>query len=67
MRVKQKPLLIKATDVQRLLALSDRQARRVLQQVRNFYQKQSQQPVTFKEFSHYTGLDLETMYGQLNY
>ncbi|HEY4197706.1 MAG TPA: hypothetical protein VGM63_19335 [Mucilaginibacter sp.] len=67
MRVKQKPLLIKTNDVQRLLALSDRQARRVLQHVRHFNQKQPQQPVTFKEFSTYTGLDLETMYGQLGY
>ena len=66
MRVQQKPLLIKTKDVQRILALSDRQARRMIRQVRLHFNKKSMQPVTFKEFSQYTGIDLETTYRQLD-
>jgi hypothetical protein len=66
MRAPQKPLLIKTKDVQRILALSDRQAGRIIRQVRRHFKKNTMQPVTFKEFSQYTGIDLETIYQQLN-
>jgi hypothetical protein len=65
MSVYHRPLLIKTKDVQRILELSDRQARRVMQRVRRAFNKGPMQPVTFAEFSHYTGLDLETIYQRL--
>lgn len=61
-----RPLLIKTKDVQRILELSDRQARRIMQQTRRMFNKTTMQPVSFSEFSRFTGIDLETIYRQLN-
>jgi len=61
-----RPLLLKTKDVQRLLGLSDRQARRVVQQIRRMFHKTAMQPVSFAELSAFTGIDLETIYQRLN-
>jgi len=47
-------------------AETDRQARRIIRQVRLHFNKKTMQPVTFKEFSQYTGIDIETIYQQLD-
>jgi len=49
-----------------LLGLSARQARRVVQHTRRMFNKTAMQPVSFAEFSAYTGIDLETIYQRLN-
>ena len=67
MKAKQQPLLIKPKDVQRILGISDRQARRIIRKVRNQFDKTAMQPATFREFSLHTGIDLETIYEQLGY
>jgi hypothetical protein len=66
MSKQKRPLLIKTKDVQRVLELSDRQARRVVQHTRRMFHKTAMQPVSFAEFSAYTGIDLETIYQRLN-
>jgi len=66
MSIHKRPLLIKTKDVQRIMELSDRQARRIVQQVRRMFDKKTMQPVSFAEFSEFTGIDLETIYQRLN-
>jgi hypothetical protein len=50
---------IYAKDIQRITGKSERYCRKIIQQIRESLNKEAHQFVTLKEFSTYTGIDLE--------
>ena len=57
--MKTKRACIYPKDVQRITGKSNRYGRKLLQDIRAYFDKSSNQFVTFKEFSEYTGIEEE--------
>lgn len=48
-------------DIQRITGRSERYGRKLLQDIRNFFGKESYQFITVKEFAEYSGIEEETV------
>lgn len=59
MIMKRLRLCVYPKDISLLLGLSERHARRLLQQIKDAYGKRPHQYVSFQEFAQYTDLPLE--------
>lgn len=46
-------------DIQRITGRSERYGRKLLQEVKNFFGKESYQFITIKEFAEYSGIEEE--------
>ncbi|WP_223034101.1 hypothetical protein [Hanstruepera marina] len=52
-------LCIYPKDVQLITGRSERYGRKLLQDIRNYFDKEPHQFVTIKEFSEYSGIEIE--------
>lgn len=59
--MKQKRACIYPKDIQRITGRSERYGRKLLQDIRDFFGKESYQFITIKEFSEYSGIEEETV------
>ena len=46
-------------DIQRITGRSERYGRKLLQDIKNYFEKEPHQFVTIKEFSEYSGIEME--------
>lgn len=54
-----KRICIYPKDVQRITGRSERYGRKLLQKIKNHFEKESHQFITIKEFCEYTGINEE--------
>ncbi len=54
-----KRVIIYPKDIQLLTGKSERYARKLVAQVKKYYNKESHQPLSIKEFCQYMGLEFE--------
>ena len=52
-------LIIRNGDIQRILEVTERQARNKMLKIREFFKKEKHQVITFNEFCDYIGLKYE--------
>jgi len=57
--MKQKRVCIYPKDIQRITGRSERFGRKLLNDIKHYYDKQPHQFVTVNEFAIYTGIDLD--------
>lgn len=61
-----KRVCIYPKDIQRITGRSDRYGRKLIQEIKKFLGKESNQFITIKEFSEYSGIELETVKTYIN-
>lgn len=61
-----KRVCIYPKDIQRITGRSDRYGRKLLQEIKKFLGKENYQFITIKEFSEYSGIELETVKTYIN-
>jgi len=61
-----KRVCIYPKDIQRITGRSDRYGRKLLQEIKKFLGKENYQFITIKEFSDYSGIELETVKTYIN-
>lgn len=59
--------ILNSRHVMQLLDVDIRQAQRVMQQVRNYFNKKKRQPVTMDEFCQFTGFSVEAACAKLGW
>jgi hypothetical protein len=60
-----KKLIIRNGDVQRILEVTERQARNKMRQIRHYFKKEKHQVITVKEFCDYIGLQYEDVISRI--
>ena len=58
-------LIIRNGDVQRILEVTERQARNKMRQIRHYIKKEKHQVITVKEFCDYIGLQYEDVISRI--
>ena len=58
-------LIIRNGDVQRILEVTERQARNKMRQIRHYFKKEKHQVITVKEFCDYLGLQYEDVISRI--
>jgi hypothetical protein len=58
-------LIIRNGDVQRILEVTERQARNKMRQIRHYFKKEKHQVITVKEFCDYIGLQYEDVISRI--
>jgi len=58
-------LIIRNGDVQRILEVTERQARNKMRQIRHYFKKEKHQVITVKEFCDYVGLQYEDVISRI--
>jgi hypothetical protein len=53
-------------DIQRITGRSERYGRKLLQDIRNYFGKEPHQFVTIREFSDYSGIEIEEVLQYIN-
>lgn len=62
----QKRACIYPKDIQRITGRSERYGRKLLQDIKNFFDKEPHQFVTVNEFAEYSGIDLQLVEKYIN-
>lgn len=58
-------LIIRNGDIQRILEVTERQARNKIRQIRHYFKKEKHQVITVNEFCDYIGLQYEDVISRL--
>lgn len=58
-------LIIRNGDVQRILEVTERQARNKMRQIRHYFKEEKHQVITVKEFCDYIGLQYEDVISRI--
>ena len=61
-----KRVCIYPKDIQRITGRSERYGRKLLQEIRKFFDKEPHQFITLEEFSEYSGIDIQLVEKYIN-
>ena len=61
-----KRVCIYPKDIQRITGRSERYGRKLLQEIRTFFDKEPHQFITLEEFSEYSGIDIQLVEKYIN-